>query len=91
MSKKKGRDPSLLAARNAKILDRFIYWTEEQRLRSDDAIKILAQQEFFLSEQTIMKVLNDAYSQGGRQVKVVFHQPKPPRLTQEQKDLLKKG
>ena len=76
--------------RNAKILERFIYWTEEQRLRSDDTLTILAQQEFFLAEQTIMKILNQAYSAGGKNVQVVFHQPKPPKLTQAQKDLLKK-
>ena len=84
--KRKGRDSQLIARRNAKILERFIYWTEEQRLRSDDAVKILSEIEFFLTEQTIMKVLNDAY---GDNVQVVFHQPKPPKLTQQHKELLK--
>ncbi|MBE6234773.1 MAG: hypothetical protein E7112_00890 [Bacteroidales bacterium] len=86
-----GRDPQLLAARNAKILERFIYWTEEQSMRSDRAITLMSQQEFFLTEQTILKVLNEAYSRDGKKVQVVFHQPKPPKLTQEQKELLKKG
>lgn len=85
-----GRDQTLLAARNAKILERFIYWTEEQSMRSDRAITLLSQQEFFLTEQTILKVLNEAYSSEGKKVQVVFHQPKPPKLTQEQKELLKK-
>lgn len=80
----------MLAARNAKILERFIYWTEEQSMRSDRAITLLSQQEFFLTEQTILKVLNEAYSSDGKKVQVVFHQPKPPKLTQEQKELLKK-
>lgn len=88
LNKKRGRDAKLVARRNAKILQRFIYWTEEQRLRSDDAVKILSQDEFFLSEQTVMKVLNEAY---GEQVQVVFHQPKPPKLTQSQLELLKGG
>ena len=87
---KKGRDQELLESRNAKILERFVYWTEEQRLRSDDTITILAKQEFFLAEQTIIKILNQAYSVKGKKVQVVFHQPKPPKLTQAQKDLLKK-
>ena len=94
---KKGRDQELLEIRNIKILERFIYWTEEQRLRSDDAITILAKQEFFLAkqefflaEQTIIKILNQAYSVKGKKVQVVFHQPKPPKLTQAQKELLKK-
>lgn len=60
-------------------------------MRSDRAITLMSQQEFFLTEQTILKVLNEAYSQDGKKVQVVFHQPKPPKLTQEQKELLKKG
>lgn len=88
---KKGRNQNLVNIRDRKILERFIYWTEEQRLRSDDAVKILSQQEFFLSEQRILKILNTAYSQNGKKVQVVFHQPKPPKLTQDQKDLLKKS
>ena len=87
---KKGRNQELLEIRNAKILERFIYWTEEQRLRSDDTITLLAEQEFFLAEQTIIKILNQAYSVNGRKVQVVFHQPKPPRLTQAQRDMLKR-
>lgn len=85
-----GRDKELIAARNAKILERFIYWTEDQMMRSDKAIVILSQQEFFLTEQTIMKVLREAYSQDGKKVQVVFHQPKPPKLTKEQKEMLKR-
>lgn len=91
MKKNKGRDQELLAARNAKIVERFIYWTEEQFLRSDKAITILSQQEFFLSEPRIIKIINTAYSVGGKNVKVVFHQPKPPKLTPEQKELLRKN
>ena len=87
--KKIGRDPELQAARDAKVLERFIYWTEEQRLRSDDAIKLLSQ-EFFLSEYTVHQVVTKAYSKGGKRVTVVFHQPKPPKLTPDQKEFLKK-
>ena len=87
---KKGRNIELIRERDQKILERFIYWTEDQRLRSDDAVVILSKQEFFLSEQRIIRILNTAYSQNGRKVHVVFHQPKPPKLTQKQKDLLKK-
>lgn len=88
MKIKRGRNQALLLKRNLKILERFIYWTEEQRLRSDDAIKILAENEFFLTEQTIMSVLNKAYRVGGKKQKVVFHQPKTPQLTEELKNLL---
>ena len=87
---RKGRNRELIRERDQKILERFVYWTEEQRLRSDDAVVILSKQEFFLSEQRIIRILNTAYSQPGRKVQVVFHQPKPPKLTQAQKDLLRK-
>ena len=87
---RKGRNRELIRERDQKILERFIYWTEDQRLRSDDAVVILSKQEFFLSEQRIIRILNTAYSQNGRKVQVVFHQPKPPKLTQAQKDLLSK-
>lgn len=86
---KKGRDLDLIGERDRKILERFIYWTEEQRLRSDDAVLILSRHEFYLSEHRIMRILNKAYSQDGKKVQVVFHQPKPPKLNQEQRKLLK--
>lgn len=88
---KKGRNQDLIDARDAKLLERFIYWTEDQQLRSDSAVKILANSEFFLSEYTVMQVLNKAYSKFyGKKVQVVFHQPKPPKLTKEQKEMLKR-
>ncbi len=88
---KKGRNLELIKERDQKILERFIYWTEEQRLRSDDALTILSRNEFFISEQRILRVLNNAYSKAGKKVQVVFHQPKPPRLNHSQKNLIKNG
>ena len=43
--------------RNRKIAARYYYWTEVQRLRSDDAIHQLSEEEFFLSESTILNIL----------------------------------
>lgn len=87
---KKGRDQELLTARNAKIVERFIYWTEEQYMRADKAITLLSQTEFYISEQQIMRIVREAYRQEGKQVRIIFHQPKPPKLTRAQKDILKK-
>lgn len=53
----RGRNKELIKARNEKIAQRWYYWTEKQRLRFDDAMKILSQQEFFLSEDRIMCIL----------------------------------
>lgn len=53
------RDNRLIEKRNAKIAARYYYWTEVQRLRSDDAIRQLSEEEFFLSEYTILQVLRN--------------------------------
>ena len=66
--------------RNQKILDRYYYWTEVQRLRFDDALKQLAENEFFLSEQRIWKILKTASKGKNIFVKKV----KVPTITKEQ-------
>ena len=47
----------LIANRNEALCRRWYYWTEQQRLRFDDALKILSEQEFFLSEQRILAII----------------------------------
>lgn len=54
---KKGRSEILIEARNKALCERFIYWTETVRLRFDDAIKKLSQEEFFISEERVMCLL----------------------------------
>ena len=58
------RDSKLREARDQKIFDRYIYWTEVRRVRFDDAIKILSEQEFFLTEYVILSVVRDAIRTG---------------------------
>ena len=58
------RDTHRLDQRNQRILDRYIYWTEERRIRFDDAITILADDEFFLSEETVMDIIRDMLRAG---------------------------
>lgn len=60
------RNTQRLEQRNQRILDRYIYWTEERRVRFDDAITILADDEFFLSEETIMDIIRDMLRAGKR-------------------------
>ena len=61
----KGRNKTLIEERNKKIYERYFYWTEVKRIRFDDALKIVSQKEFFLSEsrvlQIIRKMINDGY------------------------------
>lgn len=53
----RGRDKNLIAKRNEALLRRYHYWTEVQRLRFDDALKVLSEQEFFISEERIMSII----------------------------------
>ena len=53
----RGRNKTLISLRDEKLLRRYYYWTEVQRLRFDDALKILSCDEFFLSEDRIMAII----------------------------------
>jgi len=81
------RDQRLLERRNAKIAARYYYWTEEMRMRSDDAIVQLSENEFFLAPETIIKILQRARSIGADELKknMKLGRPKtiPPKITAE--------
>lgn len=53
----KGRNRRLIERRNKKIVQRYYYWTEIRRLRFDDAVKKLSEEEFFLSENVIWHII----------------------------------
>lgn len=88
------RSNRLIAKRNLKICARYYYWTEEQRLRSDDAIRQLSEEEFFLSEATILSILKKAQSLAKEELRgnAEFKSPKKlPTITKEMlKSILKK-
>ena len=80
------RNNRLIEKRNKKICARYYYWTEEQRLRSDDAIRQLSEEEFFLSEATILSILKKAQSMARSELRgqVEFQRPKKlPTITKE--------
>lgn len=56
----RGRNKHLIEQRDLALLRRYYYWTETQRLRFDDALKILSEQEFFISEPRIMLIIRRA-------------------------------
>lgn len=60
----RGRDKKLIEARNKKIFERYYYWSEVQRLRFDDTIAKLAYEEFFLSDQTILRIVKRMLMRG---------------------------
>lgn len=55
----KGRNKELISLRDEKLLRRYYYWTEVQRLRFDDALKVLSREEFFISEERIMAIIRE--------------------------------
>lgn len=86
---KKGRSADLIKRRNAKVVARFVYWTEVQRLRTDDAIKHMAQNEFFLSECMIETIIKQAARENGDNRKIVFPHPKLPKVPPHDMELFK--
>lgn len=80
------RDSRLVEKRNQKLCARYYYWTEVQRLRSDDAIHQLSEEEFFISEATVLSILKRAQRMGNAELKklaALKRPPKAPRITAE--------
>ena len=86
----KGRDKELIELRDEALCRRYYYWTEEKRLRFDDALCILSKQEFFISEERIMSII----CRKCREIKDIQVRPVPkvrmPRLTARQLELFQK-
>lgn len=83
----KGRNRELIERRNAQIVSRYYFWTEVQRLRFDDAIRQLSENEFFLSESRIIQILKK--TRAGLDIKL--RTPKCPKLTDGQLSLFKES
>ena len=80
----RGRNKHLIEQRNSALIRRYYYWTEVQRLRFDDALKILSEQEFFISEERIMAVIRQA-CRGCKDLKVLpVPKVRKPRITAAQ-------
>jgi len=81
---KRGRNKDLITLRDEKLLRRWYYWTEVERLRFDDALKVLSQQEFFISEERITAIIRENLNL----IKDIPISPVPrvriPKITKEQ-------
>ena len=55
----KGRNKNLIKKRNEALIRRYYYWTEVRRRRFDDVLKILSEEEFFLSEERILSIIRE--------------------------------
>lgn len=80
----KGRNKDLIDRRNEALCRRWYYWTEVQRLRFDDALKILSEQEFFLSEERVMAILRQYCREHPREEIRPVPKVKVPKLTAAQ-------
>lgn len=78
----KGRDKELIRKRDEKLCRRYYFWTEVKRLRFDDALRLLSEEEFFISEERILAIIRKSskYDSTVRTVPKV----RQPRLTYSQ-------
>jgi hypothetical protein len=53
----RGRNRELIRKRDAKLCQRYYYWTEVKRLRFDDTLRLLSEEEFFISEERILAII----------------------------------
>lgn len=83
----KGRDSELVKLRDEKLCRRYYYWTEVQRLRFDDALRILSREEFFISEERIMNIIRRMHGKLKDLSLVSVPKVRKPRLTARQLDL----
>ena len=83
----KGRDKELIKLRDEALCRRYYYWTEIQRLRFDDALKVLSEREFFISEERIMTIIRWKSREGTDYNLKPVPKVKAPRLTATQLEL----
>lgn len=83
----KGRDKELIKLRDEALCRRYYYWTEVQRLRFDDALRVLSEREFFISEERIMAIIRRMSREGKDGNIKPLPKVKVPRLTAAQLEL----
>jgi len=55
---KKGRSARLISRRDEFLMVRYFYYLEVKRLRYDDILKVLSEDEFFIETKTVLDRLN---------------------------------
>lgn len=80
----KGRNKELIKKRDIALLHRYHYWTEIQRLRFDDALKQLSENEFFISEERIMSIIRENYQKIPGLVITPVPKVRKPKITASQ-------
>lgn len=77
----------MIKLRDEALCRRYYYWTEIQRLRFDDALKVLSEREFFISEERIMAIIRRKTREGSDRPIRPVPKVKAPRLTAAQLEL----
>lgn len=85
----KGRDKELIRKRDEALCRRYYYWTEVQRLRFDDALRVLSEREFFISEERILAIIRRMSREGADKNIQPLPKVKVPRLTAAQLELFR--
>ena len=83
----KGRDKELIKLRDEALCRRYYYWTEVQRVRFDDALRILSERKFFISEERIMAIIRRKSREGTDKDFKPLPKVKVPRLKASQLEL----
>lgn len=83
----KGRDRELIKLRDEALCRRYYELTEKQRLRFDDALKVLSKHEFFISEERIMAIIREKAGELEAIALRAVPKVKMPRLTAKQLEL----
>ena len=83
----RGRDKDLIKRRDEALCRRYYYWTEVQRLRFDDALKVLSKEEFFISEERILAIIRRKCKELDDIAVSIPERIKKPRLTLKQLEL----
>lgn len=83
----RGRDKELIKRRDEALCRRYYYWTEKQRLRFDDALKVLSKEEFFISEERILAIIRHKCKELDDIALSIPARIKKPRLTLKQLEL----
>lgn len=85
---KKGRSRELIELRDRKLLRRYHELTEVERLRSDDALRLLSRDEFFISEDRIWAILQEKAHLIPEVILEPKQRPRKPRLSTSQRLVL---
>ena len=83
----RGREKELIKRRDEALCRRYYYWTEVQRLRFDDALKVLSKEEFFISEERILAIIRRKCKELDDIAVSIPVRIKKPRLTLKQLEL----